>query len=232
VEQVVKSAKKINKNIMVIVDATQSIPSEMIDVKKTAVDFMICSAHKMCGPTGIGLVYGKYELLSNFNRPLRLGGGMNGTVGIDHYGLVPIPDRLEGGTLHGAGIFGFRAAAAYLTKIGMKNVEAYLKSLKDYIDAQFKTVKDLEYYYVKSDHPICAFNIQGINPQDLANYLGKKKIIVRAGMSCVKLQSFITNNPTGAVRASFYLYNTKADVDALVLALKTFKKTAILKDLV
>jgi cysteine desulfurase/selenocysteine lyase len=231
-EKMVKSVKAVNKNIIIIVDATQAIPTQKIDVVKFDVDFLICSAHKMCGPTGIGLLYGKFKLLDKFISPLRLGGGMNGDVSETDYSLVSLPDRLEGGTLHGAGIFGFYEATQYLQKVGIDKITKYLADLKKYIDQQFKTIPNIQYFQTNSKHPICAFNIKGINPQDLANYLGKNKIIVRAGMSCVKLQNYITNTPAGAVRASFYFYNTKADVDALVNTLKKFKKTIILKNLI
>ncbi|MDR2557310.1 MAG: aminotransferase class V-fold PLP-dependent enzyme [Mycoplasmataceae bacterium] len=231
VKKVAAAARKINPKIIIIVDATHSAPSIKIDVKAWDCDFLACSAHKMCGPTGIGLLYGKFALLERL-APLKYGGGMNNVLNVKTYTLSPLPSRLEGGTIHAGGIIGLHAAIQFLNKIGMKKIEKYDQELKRYIDQSFKQLKHVQYYNVQKTHAICAFNIPGVNPQDLSHYLGQQHIITRGGMSCAKLQHMFTKSEAGVVRASFYFYNNKKDVDQLVNALKHFDKKKMLKALV
>jgi cysteine desulfurase/selenocysteine lyase len=230
IKDLIKQTKIINHDITFILDATQSAPHTVTDVKDLGVDFMFCSAHKMCGPTGVGILYGKKQLLEQY-QATKLGGGMNSIVEPTKFNFAPLPDKYEGGSPNCAGILGFGAAIKFLNEIDMIEVSIHEKKLKQYINQQFKTIKDLEYYSENFDYPICAFNIKGVHPQDLANYLGNNKIIVRGGVSCAKLQKYVTGVEAGFVRATFYLYSTKEDVDVLVSALKKFDRTKILDNI-
>jgi cysteine desulfurase/selenocysteine lyase len=227
IKDLVTQAKVINKNIIFVLDVTQSAPHIRTNVKELDVDFMFCSAHKMCGPTGVGVLYGKQLLLEN-NDACKLGGGMNSNVFLDKFDFAPSPDKFEGGSPNVAGILGFAEAINFLNEVDMVEVSMHEKQLKKYIDEQFKSIKDLEYYSEESEYPICSFNVKGIHPQDLANYLGENKIIVRGGVSCAKLQKYVTGNESGFVRATFYLYSTKEDVDKLVTVLKNVDKSKII----
>jgi cysteine desulfurase/selenocysteine lyase len=131
---------------------------------------------------------------------------------------------IKSGTPNNEGILGFGSALAFLSKIGLNNIYQHELELKKYFDKRIKEVKNIEYAPAGSDLPVCSFNITGVNPQDLSNYLGSKKIVVRGGMACVKMQEKFTHNKTGYVRASMYLYNDKKDIDVLISALKQFKK--------
>jgi cysteine desulfurase/selenocysteine lyase len=231
VKNIVKHARKINKNIIVIVDATQSVPHTKFDARNNDVDFFVCSAHKMCGPSGIGIMYGKYKHLIKME-PNTYGGGMVSTVENNgKINLAPPPERFEAGTPNTEAILGFGAAIDFLKKIGMNNINNHEIELKKYIDQQFKHIKNIEYVTKDNIYPIVSFNIKGVNPQDLANYLGTNKIIVRGGMACVKMQGMFSNNPNGYVRASFYLYNDKKDVDRLVTVLKNFDQKKQFKNI-
>jgi cysteine desulfurase/selenocysteine lyase len=145
--------------------------------------------------------------------------------------FAPIPERLEGGTPNVEGILGFSKAIDFLRKIGMNNITKHEKELKKYIDSKLSTIPNLDYPSYGTDFPICSFNIKGVSPQDLANYLGNKKIIVRGGMSCVKMVGKF-GSIQGYVRASFYLYNDKKDVDKLITALKSYKYGAELNSII
>lgn len=219
---IAKKAKAINPNIIIIVDATQAIPHMKHDLKDANVDFLVFSGHKMLGPTGIGVCYIKHKWANKID-PIRLGGGMNAIVKNDSWTYANIPDKFEGGTTNMAGIFGLGAAIDYLNELGWNNIEKYEYELKMYANEQLATIKNLEFVNKFSTLPILFFNIKGCSSQDLANYLGSKNIIVRAGLSCAKL-SYVNTKVNQAVRASLYVYNTKNDIDVLVKALKEYKK--------
>lgn len=231
IEKLCIAIHKKNKNILIVVDGTQTIPHTTINVKKLDIAYLVFSAHKMCGPTGLGVLYvnSKYE---NLTKPLRLGGGMNSTMDVNRYVCASAPDKYEGGTPNIAGIFGFNAALDFLNKIKISNIEKHEQELKKYIDSKIKNIPNIEYISGINKSPICAFNIKTIHAQDLASYLAHNKILVRSGVSCAKLQHNITNNKNGFVRASFYFYNTKQDVDKLINCLLKFKKGDLLKHVI
>lgn len=227
---IAKKAKEINPTIIIVVDATQAIPHMKHDLKNSGVDFLVFSGHKMLGPTGIGVCYIKHEWAKKI-APIRLGGGMNAIVDDNSWTYANIPDKFEGGTTNMAGIFGLGAAIDYLNKLGWKNIEAYEYQLKKYANEKLSSIKNLEFVNKFSKLPILFFNIIGCSSQDLANYLGSKKIIVRAGLSCAKL-SYKNTKVNQAVRASLYIYNTKKDIDTLVKVLKEYKKGDELKHVI
>lgn len=222
VTKIVKAIKKKNHNVIVVVDATQSIPHTKFNVKTTDADFVVCSAHKMCGGTGIGLAYLKYEWAKKI-KPLRFGGDMNADILKDKFIYAEIPHRFEGGTPNVAGIISWGAAIDYLNKIGWNNIKNHEIQINEYAHEEFKKIPNIEILNSFSKYPIILFNIKNVYAQDIASYLGKHKIIVRSGLSCARMAHEIINT-RAAIRASFYIYNSKSDVDRLVNILKTFKK--------
>lgn len=225
-----KKIKQINKDIIICIDATQAIPHVKFDIKKADIDFLAFSGHKILGPTGIGVCYINKKWLKKI-KPLRLGGGMNSTIRPDGFTYADGVDKFEGGTPHIAGIIGLNATVKYLNKIGWDKINQHEIELKKYITKQLGNIKNIEYYSKDTKYPIVFFNIKGVHAQDLANYLGSKNIVVRSGLSCCKVSTVITH-VDAAVRASFYFYNTKKDVDKLVEALKTFKRGAELDNVI
>lgn len=215
-------------NIFVIVDGAQSVPHIKTDVQDLDCDFLAFSAHKMCGPTGIGVLYGKYELLDSLD-PINLGGGMNESFdNIDEIYLKPLPTRLEAGTPNIAGAIGLGAAIEFINKIGIDNITTHERNLRKYAVEQLKNIPHINIINEESDSGVIAFNVDGIFSQDVAVYLNKYKICVRAGDHCAK----ILKNEVGVkntVRLSIYLYNTKEEIDKVVTLLKD--KDKILKEM-
>ena len=202
-------------NIIVVLDGAQSIPHMKIDVQKLDVDFLVFSAHKMLGPTGVGVIYGKEEYLNN-TYPIIFGGGMNASFEFDGTRIYKeIPRVLEAGTPNIAGVIGFGKVIEYLNKIGMDKIHKYEIDLRNYALSKLKNVPNIIIYNELSESGIITFNMKGIFPQDLAIYLNKYKICVRAGSHCAK----ILKDDLGiknTVRISFYFYNTKEEVDKLI----------------
>jgi len=217
IEEICKYAHK--KGIKVLVDGAQSIPHIKIDVKKLDMDFFIFSAHKMCGPTGVGVLYFKEKYLEEI-KPIIVGGGMNSSFeynGTKVYNNMP--HLLEAGTPNIAGIIGFGSTINYLNKIGMNKIEKYVSNLRKYAVERLKEVPNIIIYNEKSEGNIITFNIKDIFPQDLAIYLNKYNICIRAGNHCAK----ILKEEIGAkntCRISLYFYNTKEEIDKLVEVLK------------
>ena len=197
-----------------VVDGAQSVPHFFTDFKDWDIDFLTFSGHKMCGPTGIGCLIGKCELLNKLD-PVFVGGGMNETFTKPN-NLIPFeaPSKFEAGTLNISGIFGLKAAANYLMEIGMDNIEAHDLELKEYAVKKLKDSK-VHIYNAESESGILTFNVEGVFPQDEATYLNYKGIAVRSGQHCDKLLNEFLGTPA-TCRASFYLYTTKEDVNALI----------------
>ena len=203
------------KGILVVVDAAQSVPHIKIDVKDLDVDFMAFSAHKMCGPTGVGILYGKINLLNKM-MPFEFGGGMNLTYDDTSLSLLKIPYRFEAGTSNISGIIAFSEAIKYLEKIGMKNIEKREKLLRNYLIKELKKIDNIKIYNENCEGSIVIINMDGILSGDLGLYLNTKGICVRSGKHCAKM----TNNKEDTVRISLYFYNTFEEIDILINALK------------
>lgn len=216
-------------NIFVVVDGAQSVPHIKTDVQDLDCDFLTFSAHKMCGPTGIGVLYGKYELLENIE-PRNLGGGMNESFDtIDEVYLKPLPTRLEAGTPNIAGAIGLGAAIEFINKIGIDNITNHERTLRKYLVTKLQEIPHIIVVNEESDSGIVAFNVDGIFAQDVAVYLNKYHICVRAGNHCAK----ILKNEVGVkntVRISIYIYNTKEELDKVVELLKD--KDKILREMI
>ncbi len=206
-------------NIFVVVDGAQSIPHRKCNVLDLDIDFLCFSAHKMCGPTGVGVLYAKYELMENIE-PINLGGGMNESFDSeDKMILKDIPTRLEAGTPNIAGVIGFGEAIKYLNRIGMDNIEKKEKELRDYLIDKLVSIPHIDILNIEADSGIVAFNVDGVFSEDVAYYLNKYNICVRAGNHCAKLTKDILG-VANSVRVSLYFYNTEKEIDTLVTLLK------------
>jgi len=223
-ERPIKEISKIahDNNILMVVDAAQGAPHKKIDVQDMDIDFMAFSGHKMYGPTGIGVLYGKFYLLDKV-KPFNYGGGMNAMFTKDGYvELREIPTRLEGGTPNIEGVLGLSAAVSYLENIGMDNINKYERDLRKYLINELSKLDFITIYNKDVDTNIVAFNIDGVFAQDTAIYLDKYNICVRAGNHCAKMIDNVFNI-SNTVRISLSFYNTKEEVDLLINVLKKSK---------
>lgn len=220
-ERPIKEISKIahDNNIFVVVDAAQGAPHKKIDVQDDDIDFMAFSGHKMYGPTGIGVLYAKFDLLDKIT-PMNYGGGMNAMFTKDGYvELREIPTRLEGGTPNIEGVLGLGEAISYLENIGMDKINEYEKNLRKYLINELNKIDFIEVYNKNNDTNIVAFNIKGVFAQDAAIYLDKYNICVRAGNHCAKMLDNVFN-VSNTVRISLSFYNTKEEIDLLINVLK------------
>ena len=210
-------------NIFVVMDGAQSVPHRKTDVQDLDVDFLAFSGHKMCGPTGIGILYGKKELLEEME-PQNLGGGMNESFDspTEVY-LKDLPTRLEAGTPNIAGAIGLGKAISYLESIGMECIEEYEKRLRKYAINKLISLPHLDILNIESDSGIISFNVNNVFSQDVAYYLNKYKICVRAGNHCAKNLKQETG-VQNSLRVSLYFYNTESDIDNLVELLSNKEK--------
>ena len=211
-----------DNNILLVVDAAQSIAHIKIDVTDMDIDFMAFSGHKMYGPTGIGVLYGKFSLLKELV-PLKYGGGMNAIFNKDGYvELKDLPDKLESGTPNIEGVLGLSECIKYIDRIGIDKIRKYELELKEYLVNRLKELDFITIYNEKSKSPIIAFNINGVFSQDTAIYLDKYNICVRAGNHCAKMTKDIFNIGN-TCRISLSFYNTHQEVDLLINVLKNSK---------
>ncbi len=206
-------------NILVVVDGAQSVPHIKVDVEDLDIDFLAFSAHKMCGPTGVGILYGKEKLLKD-TRPIIFGGGMNAEFSTDGRRFYKeLPGLLEAGTPNVGDVIAFGYILEYLNNIGINNITNEEKKLRTYLIKRLKEIPQIKIYNEHSDSAIIAFNYLDIFPQDLAIYLDKYNICVRAGSHCAKMlkeELEIKNT----CRISLYFYNTKEEIDYLIKVLQ------------
>ncbi len=210
-------------HILFVVDGAQSVPHIKIDVNEMNIDFLAFSAHKMLGPTGVGVLYGRLGLLENM-KPTCFGGGMNATfTSTGEVEYKSLPSRLEAGTPNIAGVIGMGAAIDYLMDIGMENITKQERNLKAYFLEKAKEVPNLVIYNKEMEGSLIAFNIDGIFSQDTAVYLNHYHICVRAGNHCAKIlkEDLLVKN---TCRISFYFYNTEKEIDQVIEVLKKSKE--------
>lgn len=199
---------------IMVVDGAQSAPHLKVDVQDLDCDFYAFSGHKMCAPTGIGVLYGKNELLEAME-PVEFGGEMIDFVGLQESTWKELPWKFEGGTPIIAGAVGLAAAIDFLTEIGLDEIAAYEEKLIRYAMKQLRTIDDLVIFGPEKRAGLATFNLGEIHPHDVATVLDSQGIAVRAGHHCAQpLMKWL--NVTATARASFYLYNTKEEVDILV----------------
>lgn len=202
-------------NILVVIDGAQSVPHIKVDVQDLDIDFLAFSAHKMCGPTGVGILYGKYELLDKLT-PQNLGGGMNISFECDtNFKCKSLPFRLEAGTPNIEGVLAFSKAIDYLNNIGIDVINKYILDLRSYAISKLSTLNNIEIYNKDIESTTILFNVKGVFSQDVAVYLNKYNICVRAGDHCAKLLKEEIHT-TNTCRISLYFYNTKEEIDRLV----------------
>lgn len=223
IKKIIKKAHEVGA--IVIVDASQSIPHIKIDVQDLDADFLVFSGHKMLAPLGIGILYGKKEILNKMN-PFLMGGDMIEYVYEQETTFAPLPNKFEAGTQNVEGVIGLGAAIDYIENLGYDKIKEIESELMDYAREQLNNLDYLELYMTKNsiNHSgVISFNIKGVHPHDVASVLDSEGVCVRSGNHCAQpLMRFLGIDST--CRASFYIYNTKEDVDKLVEALnKTYK---------
>lgn len=217
----VKSAHDVGAKILV--DGAQLVAQKKINVSEADIDFFVFSAHKLFGPTGIGVLYGKADLLNQMP-PYQSGGAMISEVTENKTTFNEIPFKFEAGTPHISGVFGLAAAVQFFSNISSDELRKWEDELTEYFYSQAQDISDLILYGNKKNKaPIFLFNIKGTHHSDVAQLLDQQGIAVRAGHHCAQpLMRYL--GVTGTLRASFSIYNSKEDVDKLIKALKKAKE--------
>ena len=201
----------------VVCDGAQSVPHMPVDVRDLDVDFLAFSAHKMCGPGGTGVLYGRRELLDRMD-PVFRGGDMNARFSSEGTVILKEPPvRFEAGTPAIEGVIGMKAAIEYLQGIGMENIHAYEKELRAYFLEQMKKLDNIEILNPDNAYGPLTFNAKGVFSQDAAGYLASRNIAVRSGNHCAKILHEVIGTDS-TIRASLYFYNTKEEIDRCVAA--------------
>ncbi|AEU39814.1 cysteine desulfurase [Lactococcus cremoris] len=223
IEEISKIAHE--QGAYLVVDGAQSTPHMALDLQKMDVDFFAFSGHKMMGPTGIGVLYGKEELLNQFE-PVEFGGEMIDFVYESHSTWTELPWKFEAGTPNIAGAIALGAAIDYIQELGIDQIHQHEAELIDYVMPKLQNIEGLTIYGPKDNKKrsgVIAFNIEGLHPHDVATALDMEGVAVRAGHHCAQPLLNYLDTPATA-RASFYIYNTKADCDKLVEALQKTKE--------
>ena len=216
IEEIIKLSHK--NGAYVLIDGAQSAAHFKIDLQYLDVDFFTASAHKLCGPTGIGFLYGKKELLNKID-PLMGGGEMISDVTFEKTSYADLPHKFEAGTPNISGVIAFGVAIDYLNKIGFNNIEKYELQLLDYATTKLKKIDGLKIYGdVKNKTSVISFNIIGIHSYDIGSILDKYGVAVRTGQHCAQPIMDYFNIP-GTVRVSLSFLNTFDEIDILCEAL-------------
>ena len=217
IEEIIEAAHKVGA--AVLIDGAQATPHIKPDVQKLNVDFYVASAHKLCGPTGVGMLYGKEEWLQKLP-PYQGGGEMIATVSFEKTTYADLPHKFEAGTPNICGGIAFGAGLDYMNAIGFDNIASYENKLLQYATEQLLTIDKLRIYGVaKEKTAVISFNVGKIHPYDIGTLLDKLGIAVRTGHHCAQPIMDFYKIP-GTIRASFSFYNTKEEIDILISALK------------
>ncbi len=221
IKKIIKTARK--KNIPVLIDAAQSIISHPINVQELDIDFMVFSAHKMFGPTGVGVLYGKEKYL-NAMSPYKFGGDMIRDVTFEKTIFAPLPNKFEAGTPNIAGIIGLGVAIDFIEKIGQNRIKKHVDALLNYATERLKTIENLE---IVGNSPektaIISFILRGVHPHDVATILAANNVAIRSGQHCTQpIMDFY--DIAGTNRVSFSIYNSMVDIDKLIEAIKDVNK--------
>ncbi len=218
VKKIIKYAHK--KGAVVIIDASQSIPHMKIDVQDLDADFLVFSGHKMLAPLGVGVLYGKRELLNNMT-PFLMGGDMIEYVYEQETTFAPLPNKFEAGTQNVGGVIGLGSAIDYINELGYDKIQKMENEVLGYAKQELSKLNFLELYLTPNDDnhsSVISFNIKGVHPHDVASILDAEGVCVRSGNHCAQpLMRYLEIDST--CRASFYFYNSKEDVDKLINAL-------------
>jgi len=220
IEYIIEKAH--NVGAAVLIDGAQACPHIKPDVQKLNVDFYVASAHKMCGPTGVGMLYGKEEWLNKLP-PYQGGGEMIAEVTFEKTTYADLPHKFEAGTPNIAGGIAFGAAIDYMSNIGYDNIASYENDLLKYGTEKLSQIEGLKIYGTsKNKTSVISFNLEGIHPYDVGTILDKLGIAVRTGHHCAQPIMDFYKIP-GTIRASFAFYNTKDEINALVEGVKKAK---------
>lgn len=221
IEKIISLAHEVKATVLI--DGAQAAPHIKIDVQKLNADFYTVSAHKICGPTGVGILYGKEEWLKKLP-PYQGGGEMIAEVTFEKTTYADLPHKFEAGTPNICGGIAFGAAIDYMNSLGYEAIASYEKELLEYATEELKSIKGVKIYGT-SQHKtsVISFNVQGIHPYDMGTILDKLGIAVRTGHHCAQPVMDYFNIP-GTIRASFSFYNTKDEVDILVEGVKKAKQ--------
>ena len=212
-----------SRGILFHVDGAQSVPHMKVDFQASHIDFLSFSGHKMCGPTGVGVLVAKEELLKEM-MPIFYGGGMNLSFdSTGKYQLVDYPSLFEAGTPPILEVLGLKSAIEYLMDIGMEKIQQYESGLKQYLLSELKTVPDVVLYNQDSSSGILVFNVRGVSSVDVSKYLNHYHICVRAGSHCSKMLKE-NMDISSTVRVSLYFYNTKEEIDYFIFVLRQCRK--------
>jgi len=203
---------------IVIVDAAQAIQHLKIDVKELDCDFLAFSGHKMLGPTGVGILFGKQEIISKCE-PFEYGGDMNEDVGKDFSTWKTGPQKFEAGTMPIAEIIGLAEAIKYIEKIGLKKIHEHVTKIHRYALAQIKQIPGVKIYNETADTGIISFNLDNVPSHDAITFFAEKGVSLRAGQHCAKLICDWLGIYS-CLRASLYIYNTYKDIDVLIITIK------------
>ena len=224
--------REVFEDAILVVDGAQLVPHKRLDVKDLGLDFLVFSGHKMLGPTGVGVLYGRKDLLEVME-PFLYGGEMIDKVSFEEVTFNEIPYKFEAGTQNIAGVVGLGYALDYLEALGFDSLEEHVRDLTEYLIEELSKLEFVE-LYGPLDHShvsIVSFNVEGIHPHDVAHVLDQEfGVAVRSGHHCAQplvralaRGTKLSNFPNSTVRASVYLYNTKEDVDVMVEGLKKLK---------
>jgi len=207
----------------VLVDGAQGAAHFKINLQELDADYYVASAHKLCGPTGVGFLYGKSELLNSLP-PYQGGGEMISNVTFNKTEYADLPHKFEAGTPNISGVIGFGAAIDYMNSIGFNNIEVYEKELLDYATENLKKIDNIKIYGdINNKISVISFNIGNHHPSDIGSILDQYGIAVRTGQHCTQPIMDHFNIP-GTVRASFSFYNTKSEIDLFIDAVKKASK--------
>lgn len=225
IKELIKTIKKANQNCLVLVDGAQAVPHLKVDVNELGCDFYVFSSHKMLGPTGVGVLWGRYEILHDM-KPYQYGGEMIQAVYVDHSEFKETPHKFEAGTPHIAGVIGFGAAIDYLKNLGMAAVRLHELELVKYALKQLKLLKGITIYGPQKAEDrggVTTFTMDKAHAHDIAQILDSVNICIRSGHHCA-MPLHIRFGITSTARASFYVYSTKTDIDGLIEGLTKVKK--------
>lgn len=220
IKEIIKIAHE--KGIIVVVDAAQAVPHMKIDVKELDCDFLAFSAHKMMGPTGFGILYGKYKYLKQME-PIEYGGDMIDTVDKYENEAKDAPFKFEAGTPAIAEAIAFKEAIKYIESIGYENIQAHEAELLSYAKEKLKDIEGITIYNKDAETGIISFNVNKAHPHDVATIFDENEVCLRAGHHCAQL---ITKwlECIGTLRACIYIYNDYQDIDKFVEAIKVAVK--------
>jgi len=225
VSKIIKKVREQNPDIIILIDAAQAVPHKKVDVQELDCDFLVFSGHKMLAETGIGVLYGKKNLLNSMP-PFLYGGDMINEVSIEKTSFASLPSKFEAGTINIAGIISLGAAIDYLSGLDMESVQEHEKELAARCIEELEKLGGITIYGPRDSFArsgVVSFTVDGIHAHDIAQILADKNICVRSGHHCT-MPLHTRLGIAASTRASFYIYNDEKDIDALTAGIKEAKK--------